>query len=186
MATTARRLTLEDLEALPEEHPGDRHELIDGELFVSPVPLLNHQIVSMNLVRALDRHVVDEQLGMVFSAPTGVRLAEDTLVIPDVCFVSRSRLQQLGAKGVVGPPDLIVEILSPGTRRRDLGLKRALYRRFKVPEYWIVDPDEQSVTGLTLTDDRYEVVPVSEDGMIRSRVLPGLKLPIEQVFADVI
>ena len=186
MAITARRWTVEEVEALPEEHPGDRHELIDGELFVSPVPFLNHQIISMNLIRSLDRLVVDGRLGMVFAAPTGVRLAKDTLVIPDVCFISRERLNQLGAKGVEGPPDLIVEILSPGTRRRDLGIKREIYARFHVPEYWIVDPDAKSVQVLTLREGRYEAVPTAENGVVRSVVLPGLGLTLDQIFADVI
>jgi Uma2 family endonuclease len=183
MALTTRRLTIEDVEALPEEHPGDRHELIDGELFVTPVPLDKHQAISGNIVYALESLVRQQQLGLIRTAPSGVRLSPDTLVIPDVYFVSHSQMHHLGAKGMEGPPDLVVEILSPGTRPRDLQVKRELYARFKVPEYWIVDPDTRMIAVLTLAEDGYEQVAVGEGGTIESRVLPRLKLSFEQVFA---
>jgi Uma2 family endonuclease len=155
MAITARRWTVEEVEALPEEHPGDRHELIDGELFVSPVPIIKHQDCSENIAFALQRHVRRNRLGRVYTAPTGVRLRHDTLVIPDICFVERGRLHMIGAKTIDGAPDLIVEILSPGTRQRDLSTKPALYARSGVAEYWIVDPNVRSVRVLTLTGDPY-------------------------------
>lgn len=184
MAITARRLTIEDLEIIPEEREGDRHELIDGELFVTPVPIVKHQIISMNLIRHLDRHVYGVNLGMVFTAPTGVRLAPDTLVIPDICFVSRDRLPDPDAKTIDAAPDLVVEILLPGTRRRDLEIKRALYARYGVPEYWIIDPDARTILVLTLTGDRFEPIPLTVDGIVQSHVLPDLVLTSEQIFAD--
>ena len=119
MAITLKRLTVDDLDAIAEEHEGDRHELIDGELVVTPVPIMKHQIASMRIVRYLDRHVEDEHLGAVFSAPTGIRLDAHNLLIPDVWFVARDRFHSLGVKTMDAAPDLVVEILSPGTRRRD-------------------------------------------------------------------
>jgi Uma2 family endonuclease len=184
MAITARRLTIDDLDNIPEEHEGDRHELIDGELVVTPVPILRHQRISSNIVYALEQHVREHQLGLVDSAPTGVRLAPDTLLIPDACFVSNAQLGIRSEKTIDGPPDLVVEILSPGSRQRDLELKRALYARFKVPEYWIVDPDERMVIVLTLTGSAYEQIPGESDGTITSRVLPELALKLKQVFAN--
>ena len=185
MATTARRLTFEDLELIPEEHEGDRHELIDGELVVTPVPVTMHQIISMNIVRAVDRHVVAEGLGMVFHPPTGVRLTPDNLLIPDVIFVARDRLHVIGPNSIDAAPDLVVEILSPGTRQRDLTTKRNLYARFGVQEYWIVDPDARTVTVFTLNGDKYETVPLTDDGKIQSRVLPGLSLSLTEVFMGI-
>lgn len=179
-----RRLTYRDLELLPEEQEGDQHELIDGELFATPVPTLRHQIVSGKLFRYLDRHVEHRSLGMVFPAPTGVRLAPNTLAIPELCFVAAERAPDPDAQTIDVPPDIVIEILSPGTRRRDLELKRALYARFKVPEYWIVDPDGRAVAVLTLAGDSYEQVPGEGDGAITSRVLPALELTLAQVLAD--
>jgi Uma2 family endonuclease len=183
MATTARRFTYEDLELIPQEYPGDRHELIDGELFVTPVPLERHQAVSSNIVYALESIVRQQQLGVIHTAPSGVRLSPDTLVVPDAYFVSRDRMHRVGSKGMEGHPDLVVEILSPGTRRRDLHVKRALYARFKVPEYWIVDPDAGSVTVLTLASGAFVPVPAGAGYVIESRVLPGLNFSLAEVFA---
>jgi Uma2 family endonuclease len=176
MALTTRKLTYDDLEAIPQEREGDRHELIDGELVVTPVPLIKHQIVSMNIISALDRFVRDGGLGRVLHPPTGVRLTPDNLLIPDIVFVAQARLHVIGPKTIDAPPDLVVEILSPGTRRRDLETKRALYARFGVQEYWIVDPDAETVTVLALAGDRYEPVAPRDDGAIASRVLPGFTL----------
>ena len=87
-------------------------------------------------------------------------------------------------KRLTQPPDLVVEILSPATRRRDLEEKRALYARFGVREYWIVDPNDETVTVLTLVQGHYELVMPADDGVIRSRVLPELRLSPDFVFGD--
>ena len=185
MTTTAIRLTVDDLELIPEERVGDRHELIDGELFVTPVPVTTHQRVSINLTLALGSYAHGEGLGEVHAASSGVRFQPDTLVVPDLCFVAQGRLHIVGEKTIDGPPDLIIEILSPGTRRRDLTVKRSLYARFGVKEYWLVDPDAKSVTVLTLTDGQFAPVPQRDDGVVRSLVLPELVLTLAQVFARV-
>jgi Uma2 family endonuclease len=185
MAITARRLTIEDLQLLSEEHEGDRQELIDGELVVTPVPIIRHQVISMNLTRALDHHVRPRNLGMIFYAPTGVRFSRHDLLIPDICFVSLARLGILGEKFIEGAPDLVIEILSPGTRRRDLTTKRELYARFGVREYWPVDPDKRTVEVLALVGDGYQPLPVWEDGSLQSRVLPDLRLTLEDLFAGI-
>jgi Uma2 family endonuclease len=185
MATTARRLTFDDLDLIPEAHPGDRHELIDGELAVTPVPIIKHQIVNANVTSALDRHVRDAGLGMVFHPPTGIRFSPHYLLVPDVCFVARKRLHILGAKTINAAPDLVVEILSPGTRRRDVETKRDVYARFGVREYWIVDLDERMVTVLTLVGNTYVSVPLTGDGKIQSRVFPDLDLTLAAVFTGI-
>lgn len=184
MATTIRHLTYADLDSIPQERPGDRHELIDGELFVTPSPVPVHQIISANLFRRLDRHVADGELGMVLFAPIDLRLTPDNVLVPDIIFVSRERLHIIGPRAVDAPPELVVEILSPGTRR-DLTTKCDLYARFEIPEYWIVDPQAKTVTVLSLREGRYEPVPVGEDGVIDSRILPGMALTLDQAFEGV-
>lgn len=183
MATTFKRLTYDDLESIPQERPGDRHELIDGELIVSPSPVPVHQIIVRNLTIRLGLHVETGNLGTLIPSPIDVKFSPDNVLIPDLIFIAGDRPDAVGEKAILAAPDLVVEILSPGTRRRDLGVKRALYARFRVPEYWIVDPGARIVTGLTIAEGGYEQVPVGEGGMIESRVLPGLKLSLEQVFA---
>jgi Uma2 family endonuclease len=186
MATISRRLTVADLDLIPEEHEGDRQELIDGELIVTPVPIMKHQIVSMNIVSALDRHVRDQRLGWVFHAQTGIRFSSDNLLIPDIIFIAANRRHIFfGKKTIDAAPDLVVEILLPGTRRRDLTIKRDLYARFGVQEYWIVDPGAESVTVLALVNDRYEPVARDAEGRIVSRVLLGLALNLDKVFEGV-
>ena len=185
MATTARRLTFDDLELTPEEHEGERQELIDGELVVTPPPAMNHQSISSNVVYALERIVREQDLGRVYAAPTGIRFTPNNVLIPDVIFIARDRLHIIGPKTVDAAPDLVVEILSPRTRQRDLTTKRDLYARFGVQEYWIVDPDARSVAVLALAGDKYESVPSGESGAIQSRLLPGLTLTPEDLFMGV-
>lgn len=185
MATTARRLTFEDLELIPEEHEGDRHELIDGGLVVTPSPIPVHQIISANIEYALMRHVRERGLGIVLYAPIDIRFTPENVLVPDIIFIAQNRLHIIGPKTIDAAPDLVVEILSSGTRRRDLDSKRALYARFGVQEYWIVDPDARSLSVLALASDKFEPIPPGDDGAIASRVLPGLTLALNDVFAGV-
>ena len=104
------------------------------------------------------------------------------VVIPDLLFISRKRLHLVGPTAIEGPPDLVVEILSPATRSRDLGAKMALYARFGVREYWVVDPVARSISVFVLRDGRYEPLP-QEGGIARSIVLPGLAIDVAALFA---
>jgi Uma2 family endonuclease len=179
------RLTYDDLESIPEERPGDRHEIIDGELVVTPSPIPVHQIISANIEYALARLVRESGLGIVLHAPIDIRFTPENVLIPDIIFIAQDRLHIIGPKTIDAAPDLVVEILSPGTRRRDLEIKRALYARFGVQEYWIVDPDARTLSVLALASDKFEPVPGGEGGAIASRVLPGLTLALKDVFAGV-
>ena len=185
MAITTRNLTYDDLEAIPQEREGDRHEIIDGELVVTPSPIPHHQDVSGNIFFALQQVVRAQKLGKVYSAPIDIRFTPDNVLIPDIIFIAQDRLHLIGPRAVDAPPDLVVEILSLGTHRRDLTVKRDLYAQFGVHEYWVVDPEARTVSVLSLTGDRYEPVPPGDDGAIASRVLPGLTLALNAVFAGV-
>jgi Uma2 family endonuclease len=185
LARTANRLTFDDLEAIPEERPGDRHELINGELVVTPSCTPHHQLVLGDVIASLDTLVRSATLGTVIPGPVGVRFTPDNVLTPDMIYVVRGRRHVIGPKVVDAPPDLIVEILSDETRQRDLTVKRDLYARFGVQEYWIVDPDVRTVTVLALAGDKYELVPAGEGSMTASRVLPGIALALTDVFAGV-
>ena len=184
MATALKHLTYDDLEAIPQEREGDRHEIINGRLFVTPAPIPYHQDVSRNIFDPLHSFVRARQLGKVYYAPVDVRLTPDNVLIPDIVFIARDRLHIIGPKTVDAAPDLVVEILSPGTRQRDLTVKRDLYARFGVSEYWIVDPGSRTVQVLARVGGEFEPVPLLPGPTIQSRVLPGFTLALEAVFAD--
>jgi Uma2 family endonuclease len=186
-AQPARRAwTYRDLVALPEDQL--RHELIDGEHFVSPSPNTAHQSISINLLRMLLRHLDARESGRVFHAPFDVKLSLFTVLVPDLVYFTAERFARVvNEKHATAAPDLVVEILSPGTRRRDTGRKRAVYDREGVREYWIVDPEARSITVLRrpraeagLTDVTTLALP--SDDVLESPLFPGLQVPLREVF----
>lgn len=179
-----RALTVADLYAMPESERGERYELIEGVLFVTPAPTWGHQTVSGNLHFHLAVYIRSRRLGWIVGT-TGVHVDDRTYVIPDLVFISRERQAIIGEANIEAAPDLVVEILSPSTRRNDLLTKRSLYARIGVREYWIIEPGTQTVTVLRLESGNYSEVPLTETGAVRSRVLPELRLTLDDVFEDV-
>src|SRR5690242_6228249 len=106
MASTTTRLTYDDLKAIPQQREGDRHELIDGELIVTPAPIPVHQIISFNIEYALGRLVRENGHGTVLHAPIDVRFSPHDVLSPDVIFISQERLRIVGPKSINAPPDL--------------------------------------------------------------------------------
>lgn len=145
--------TRADLDRMPDD--GNRYELLEGELVVSPSPRPLHQIISMELAVLLHGRCPNDLL--VLAAPLDVELDPSSILIPDIVVVAQDQLDE---RGVVGAPLLAVEILSPGTRGRDLVRKKRLYERAGVAAYWIVDAEDDavSVTAWELRDGGYEVV----------------------------
>ncbi len=138
------QITWQDVQHLPDD--GHRHEAIEGELYVTPAPSSRHQRVAMRLTLALNRLLVDRDLGELFFAPIGVEFPDTQEgVQPDLVFVSRSRSGIIVEEGLRGAPDLVVEILSPTTASRDRGVKRKLYERQGIAQYWIVDIEAEAV-----------------------------------------
>jgi len=186
-AQPARRAwTYSDLVALPEDQL--RHELIDGEHFVSPSPNTAHQTMSGRLFMALSSYVVRHRTGEVLFAPFDVKLSLFTVLVPDLVYFTAERFAQVvNEKHATAAPDLVVEILSPGTRRRDKGRKRAVYDREGVGEYWIADPEARSITVLRrpraeagLTD--VTTLALTSDDVLESPLFPGLQVPLREVF----
>jgi Uma2 family endonuclease len=152
-----RPLTQADLEALPDD--GHRYELVHGTLIVTPSPVTRHQQIVLEIAVAL-RAVCPAELS-VFVAPLDVLLAVDTVLQPDVLVARRSDLTEINLPTA---PILAIEVLSPSTRHIDLGLKRAVYEEAGCPSYWVVDPDDPTLTAWELQDGRYvEVARVSGD-----------------------
>lgn len=140
--------------AIPND--GQRHEIIDGDHFVNPAPNLYHQEVSRHIQFQLYAAIELKNLGVVIDAPVDVQLSAENIVQPDLVVITRGRRQIMTPIKVKGIPDLLVEILSPSHPDHDLKIKRALYERCGVPEYWIVSPDEHQVLQLTLVDGKYD------------------------------
>ncbi len=155
MAMTPARvvLTYRDYAALPND--GRRYEIHEGELSVTPAPGRRHQEINGNLFAILREHVVRRGLGRLYFPPTDVILSDTTIVQPDLVFVANDRAGTLTPPGVEGPPTLVVEILSPSTIALDRHTKLQLYARYRIPWYWIVDPDARALEVYRLEGARY-------------------------------
>jgi Uma2 family endonuclease len=178
-ATLPIRITYEEFRAFPDD--GRRHELIDGEVFSWRPPWLAHQLVSGECLSLLYYAVTKRDLGWVLPAPLEVKFAGDSSVQPDLVVVLRDRSHVLTEPRIEGAPSLLVEITSPETYAHDLGRKFALYARNGVPEYWIVDPDAETIAIHELRDGQYTALP--NDGIARSLVIPNLVVDVRALFA---
>ena len=182
-AQPAVKLTYEDYCAAPADN---RYELLDGELIMVAAPNIKHESVRSLLGHHLGNFIIDHGLGKLFYAPCDVMLSESDVVQPDLLFVSREREHLLsGGQNVQGAPDLVVEILSPGTARRDRGDKRALYGKHGVIEYWLVDPMAETVS---IHRQRAGVLVLSRTfgrtQTLRSQLLAGLELHLDDIFSS--
>ena len=176
------RLTYADLELMPDD--GLRHEIIDGEHYVTASPVTRHQRISARLFMALQSFLAAHPLGEVFYAPYDVVMSFHDVVVPDLIYVSHSRAHLITAKNLQGAPDLVIEILSPSTRPRDERLKRDLYERVGVEEYWLIDPDTDTLTVYRSQDARFVPPETFEASAIVSTPLfPGFELPLAPVFS---
>ena len=184
--STGKRWTYAEFARLPISG-STRYEVIDDELVVTPSPSPNHQRVVRRLLYRLTGFVMEHDIGEVFPAPLDVLFGEGDYMEPDVLFVAKDRARYITDRGVEGPPDLVVEVVSPSTAARDRRIKRDRYEHFGVAEYWVVDPDEQTVEVWKLADgardavtygaaDRLEWSP-DENG-------PSLHVPVAELFGS--
>lgn len=152
----ALAMTYDDYVLLPDD--GYRYEILDGDLVMTPAPNPRHQNVLLNLASVIREWVASADLGKVYIAPIDVLLERTIVVQPDLLFIQRERLQIVTERGIEGAPDLVVEILSPGTAQRDRLAKARIYARRGVGDYWIVDPDRRTLEAFHLAQKRYRKV----------------------------
>ena len=179
-----RKLTYEDYLQFPEDD-GLRHELIDGEHFVSPAPSRKHQKASWRLAFFIAAHLDRNPSGEAYTAPFDVVLSRHDVVQPDLIFVSNERLSILGDKNAQGSPDLVIEILSERTRKVDETRKLRLYERSGAREYWMLDPDRRTARVYRQEGDHLVLVQdlsASAGGVLETPLLPGLRAPLDEVF----
>jgi Uma2 family endonuclease len=160
-----------------------RYELINGELIMAPAPTTPHQRVSRNFGAVLWPFVRDNNLGEIFYAPTDVYLSDTNLVQPDILFISAARAHIITETNIQGAPDLVIEIASPSTQDDDRIVKRELYERFGVLEYWMAYPLTQTVDALRLENGRF--VDAGHYGCsetLTTPLLPGLRIDLSKVF----
>lgn len=161
---------------------GFLYELINGIIVKRASPSAEHQNIVSNLNTEFNNFIKPLKIGKCYPAPLDVYLTNTDLTQPDLIYVSKDRAHIV--KGFIeGVPDLLVEILSPGTAKTDRGTKRSLYERCGVAEYWIIDPKSQSIEIYILENGHYELYSFAqESGEVESKVLVGFKLSIEELF----
>lgn len=174
------RFTYQDYLLLPEEK---RYELIDGDLLMTPAPTSEHQSIAANLFTKLILFIRGKKLGKLFFAPLDVILSDEDVVQPDLVFISKDHEERIQERGVWGPPDLVIEILSPSTEHRDLIVKRKLYGRYGVREFWIVDPKNKTIEVMGWQGSEFKTLQTfPEETILKSSILKDLALPLSEVF----
>ncbi len=175
----AKRWTYEEYYKLDDDR---RYEIIGGNLLMAPAPDTWHQDWSRKLFRLIDRFVTKNNRGEVFYAPIDIVLDEQNTVQPDIVFIATPNLQIIQRRAIFGVPELLVELVSPSSVRRDRYDKKALYARFGVKEYWIGDPANKALEILTLREGRYELHCCAEEkGNLTSLALPGLEFDLTEI-----
>jgi len=176
--------TYEDYLLFPED--GKRYEVIGGECYMSPSPRTKHQDISFQLARFLGNHLQSTRQGKALTAPMDVILSETNIVQPDILVVLSARTSIITEKNIAGVPDLVIEILSETTRKTDEVIKKKLYERYGVQEYWIVDPELSLVKMYRLSEGRYghaEERAEERGEHLTTALLPGLEISLVEVFA---
>ncbi|KWT94372.1 Uma2 family endonuclease [Candidatus Magnetominusculus xianensis] len=187
MSTVAVTWTYEKYLTLGDE---TRSEIIEGDLSMTPTPGFSHQHVTAGLLLILGHYIEKTGVGFIVTAPTDVILSDYNVVQPDLLFVAKNRRGIIKERGVFGPPDLVVEIISPSSHYRDVHVKTSLYERFGVAEFWIVNPFMKSIEVLLLSAERCYAL--FSDGCLMadgkekvvSSVLAGLTVDLTEVFTE--
>jgi Uma2 family endonuclease len=159
---------------------GRRHEIIDGDHYVNPAPGTQHQSVSKHLQYQLYTKIELAGLGLFFSAPVDVQLSDFDIVQPDLVIVLNKSIKRITPTKIKVAPDLVVEILSPSTAGYDNSVKKQLYERSGVAEYWVVDPFEQKIDQWVLKDGKYVLQPAAVS--IRLSILPDITIETEKLW----
>ena len=179
------RLTYDDFVLFPDD--GKRHEIIDGEHYVTPSPNVRHQVLVLRFAYELQHYCRSQpQAGQVFAAPLDVLLSPYDIVEPDLFVVTGDQAGILTEKNVQGPPALVIEVLSKSTRKRDAQTKRRLFERTGVREYWLVDPELDAVQVFRPTPEgrlARVVELTAEDGdVLTTPLLPGCQIDLRELF----
>jgi len=181
---TQGQCTYADYASIPED--GHRYDVVDGVLYMAPAPSMGHQGAVGRFFHYLLTHVELVGSGRVYVAPVDVELRPGDVVQPDVLVELNEHLDRLTPSRLIGAPDLVVEVASPSTARHDLSEKLHAYARTGVPEYWIANPDAQTVEVLVLGNDVYRSLGLFHDrATLPTRIVPTMPVRVEQFFVEV-
>ncbi len=162
-----------------------RYEIIDGKRYAVATPDTRHQRISRNLLVGLCRYVRHRELGEVLSAPYDLVLSECNILQPDILFVRKERTGLIGKLNLRAAPDLVIEILSEASWCKDMGMKKRIYSRYHIPEYWIVDPKSETVELLLWSELGYITAGAyGIEDRLSSPLLHDFGFPLHHVFAD--
>ena len=176
-------MTAAEFFSLPEGPP--YFQLLDGDLYKSPSPRRYHQKLIVRLVGILQAYLEMHPVGEIYVAPSDVVFTRDTILNPDIYFVSRERAGILTEQGAEGAPDLVVEVLSPSTAKLDVGRKREVYAECGVREMWVVSPKTRAVEIYRFAERADEPMAIVEAGSaLASPLFPELSIPISALFAS--
>ena len=181
------KLTYDDFVLFPDD--GKRHELIDGEHYVTPSPNVRHQQIQGDLFALVWNYLEAHPVGRVFTSRLDVVFSRFDVVEPDIVYLSFERANTVLTKAnLQGAPELVIEIGSPSTRQRDETIKRHLYERSGVSEYWVVDPEIDVVRVYRRTRDGGfdRAIELSREAgdVLTTDLLPGLDVPLIRIFRD--
>jgi Uma2 family endonuclease len=175
------RWTYNHYAALPDD--GKRYEIVNGVLLMTPAPNISHQEVVGEFFSYLRAHTRSNDLGRVFVAPVDVELAPNVVVQPDIAVVLKANFDKVTESRIVGAPDLVVEVASPGTANHDRREKYDAYARAGVLEYWIATPEARTVEVFVLDVNTYYALGIFQGkATLPSKVLPGIAVQVEQFF----
>ena len=177
------KFTYEDYLLFPDD--GRRHELIDGEHVVTPSPITKHQIISRNLSGFIFVYLSEKKLGHLFCAPMDVVFSDLDVVQPDLLFISNKKASIITEKNIQGAPDLVVEILSDLSRKTDEIIKRKIYERYQVGEYWIIDPELETIKIYRMTNQVYArtaELSIETNDSLTTTLFPNWTLPLAALF----
>ncbi|QWR77484.1 Uma2 family endonuclease [Candidatus Magnetomonas plexicatena] len=165
------------------ERDFDLTEIIEGEEIMGPSPFGRHQMIISNLNYIIQHYVKAKPIGHVYFAPLDVIFEEEiNRLQPDILFIRKENMS-IFQDWVRGVPDMICEVVSPGTYVRDTAVKRAIYEKYRVPEYWIVIPELSAIEILIIENNKYKTHSFAEiEGVVTSKVIDGLEVNIKEVF----
>lgn len=177
-----RMLTYEDYAALDDMK---RYELAAGQLvLMSPSPSSTHQLVSFEIQKKISQSCESEYI--IFNAPIDVILSSTEVRQPDLALVNRKRIDIISNRGIEDAPDLVIEILSPSSLKRDKVDKLKVYAKYNVPEYWIIDPKTGVLEHYILNENRYEIINVfHDDDQISSPSIPCVSFTMKEVMDNI-
>lgn len=186
MGVAVQKLTYREFREMEfDDNDPYLYELLKGTLVRKSSPTLIHQRISRKLVFVIENYILQKKCGEIFYAPLDVVLDEHTAPQPDLVYVSNENAAVLNEEElvIVGTPDLVVEILSPGTAKRDKTLKKEIYEEFGVKEYWLVDPGNKTIEVYTLQNNHYELFFLADiEEKVKSALLPDLEIELTAIF----